>query len=331
MLEPSTSSSALPNTSHLPNNRPLSEHEQLLIRVSWLYYIAEYTQQKIADRMGLSRIKVNRLLQQAKDTGIVDIRINGVNATYIDLEQQLCERYDLKDAVVVEDASTDEARYRSLAKGLANWLMPRLSPDIKVGLSIGRTLARLPDALQPMSSNSLFVEVMSGAGSHTGSFEKYNVTSRVAEITGGRASYFHAPTVVSSRELKQSLLKEKMMKEAFQHARACDITLQSAGSIKDGALLRQYGYISDADLKKLRANGAVGDILGTYINAEGKAVKSPLDGRVMAMSLEDLKAIPFSVSVGGLDKAEVFAAALKGKIFNVLITDHATALTLLND
>jgi DNA-binding transcriptional regulator LsrR (DeoR family) len=44
--------------------------------VASLYYQQNLTQQEIGDRLGLSRIKINRLLKLAVSSGIVQVTIN---------------------------------------------------------------------------------------------------------------------------------------------------------------------------------------------------------------------------------------------------------------
>jgi DNA-binding transcriptional regulator LsrR (DeoR family) len=308
-----------------------SEDERLLVRISWLYYVEELTQQQIGDRLGLSRIKVNRLLSQARRAGIVEIRINAAFSLHVEMEHKLCTLYNLRDAVIVPDTSPGESTYLALAQGVSDWLTPRLNEDLKIGLSIGRTISHLPLVFRSdQKVNCTFVETMGGAANYTGSFEQYNVISRMAELAGGRASYFYAPTIVSNPEVRQTLLAEESIDQALEMARNCDIVIQSAGSIQDGALLREYNHITNDDLEDLRQRGAVGDVLCQYIDAQGNALPGPVDGRVVSLTLDDLRQIPWSVGVGGIDKFEVIRAALRGSIFNVLITDVSTARLLID-
>ena len=104
-------------------------HARLLVRIALMYYIDGHTQKEIGERLGHSRIKVNRLLQEAKEVGIVEININTPPGVYAHLEQALCNRYGLHDAVVVPvpEAGSGESTYLALAGGAAGWLADRLA------------------------------------------------------------------------------------------------------------------------------------------------------------------------------------------------------------
>ncbi len=153
----------------------------------------------------------------------------------------------------------------------------------------------------------------------------------MAELVGGQASYWSAPTVVSNRELYRMLMNETQVAEALERARRCDIALQSIGTVNEEALLYKAGYLTAEDMAVMRAAGAVGDVLGRFIDRDGEPVPNPLEERILALSLDDLRAIPWSVCVaGGPDKVDAIFAAVRARIFNVLITDAVTARMLLS-
>lgn len=313
------------------NQLPNEDHEfQQLVRISWLYYMEGLTHREIADRMGLSRVKVTRLLQQARNTGLVQIQIKGANSQFLQLEQALCKAFNLRDAMVVMETEPDRPLYRMLAQGAAGWLTTRLQSGMQVGLSLGRTMSFLPDAFRSMSLNDCsFTEIIGGASDGTSSFESYSVASRLAELVGGQAHYIYAPTIVSSKELRAMLLNEKSVAEALERARQCDITLQSVGTLDKDSLLYQKGYLTPTDLEMMQQAGAVGDVLCRYIDINGQQVVNPLTQRAMALSLEDLKNIPWNVCVaGGVKKLDIILGALRTGVFNVLITDAGVAQTL---
>jgi len=324
-----TRSSSGVNGPEIEDERDLRQ----LVRICWLYYMEGLTQKEIGERLNLSRIKVNRLLQHARSTGVVQITIQGPDTQFVAQEQALCAKYGLRDAVVVMDTENGAAQYRRLAEGASDWLMARLAPGMSVGLSLGRTISCLPEVFKPANTvDCSFTEIIAGASDHTGTFRSYNVTSRMAELVGGQASYWYAPTVVSSRELYHMLLKEAPVAEALERARHCDIALQSVGALDRDALLYKAGYLNDADLEAIKEAGVVGDVLGHFVDCDGEPVPNHLDERILSLSLEDMRQIPLNVCVaGGPAKFEVIRAVMRAGLFNVLITDAATAHALLAD
>lgn len=307
------------------------EELRLITRAAWLYYMQGLTQTEVADELNCSRIKVTRLISRAKGLGIVDIRINQPPGFFVDLEHQLISQYNLRDAVVTLDVPNGEPLRRALARAAVEWLTPNLNGERVVGISMGRTLAHFPEMIEPgQKTGTTFIEVMGASDSVNSGFSSYAVISRMAQLYGGQARLLDVPTFVSSQSIRDLLMGEKQIAERFEIARSCDILMTSVGTVDKDALLHQIGYISDEILQQLQKHKAVGDLLGHFIDQKGRPVSSPLDGRLMAVQLEDLKRIPYSVLVsGGQNKIQAMKAALLGNYVNVLITDVTTAQQLL--
>src|SRR5438132_9754874 len=79
----------------------IDRDEQLATRAAWLYFVAGLTQAQVAKKLGLNRIRVNRLLAEARDRGLVQIRITGRLADCVALEDRLVKRFGLSEAIVV--------------------------------------------------------------------------------------------------------------------------------------------------------------------------------------------------------------------------------------
>jgi DNA-binding transcriptional regulator LsrR (DeoR family) len=309
------------------------EEERLCTRVAKFYYEGELTQQEIARKLGISRIKVHRILNRAREMGIVEIKIHHPkNDAFIEQEHEIALRYDLRDVVIVPMPEHGETLYGNLAKGAARWLAGKLEPNIRVGLGLGRTISHLPRYFHvQQKTDCVFMEVVGGAYENSGGIAKYNITSKMAEIAGGRAELLYAPNMVSNPDLRNSLVSEPGIAEALAHARKCDIVLQSVGTVDETAILLIEDRISLDEIHSLQEAGAVGDALGHYFDRHGKPVSTFLDDRVIGISLDDLQAIPWSVVVaGGTEKHAAIRAALEGNYFSVMVTDAETADYLLS-
>ena len=53
--------------------------EALMAKAAWYYYFEGMTQQQISDRIGISRIRVIRLLEQARQTGMIQFSLRRGN------------------------------------------------------------------------------------------------------------------------------------------------------------------------------------------------------------------------------------------------------------
>jgi len=311
-----------------------SDDIRLMARVAWLYYMESLTQQQIGQQLGLSRMKINRLLQQARNQGIVQISVNiPGDDSYFPQEQALCRKFGLRDAVVVPAADPGEPLYLALAQGTADWLTPQLKDDMCIGMGYSRTVSHLPQVFRPTSHvDCVFTEVVGGMSDGNGSFGSYNVTSKMAELVNGRVVYLYAPSIVSTKGACDALLQEASIAKAMERARNCDILLHGIGPVDTSALMYIRKHFDEADLHKLRDLGAVGDALGRYFNVDGQPLDLPINDRIIGLTLEDVRKIPISVIVaGGMEKVPVLRAAIRGKLLNVLITDAATAQALLEE
>jgi lsr operon transcriptional repressor len=305
--------------------------DESLVRIAWLYYMENLTQAEIAERLNMSRIKITRYLKQARDKGIVQINIQSNNSSVLELESALSNRYNLKDVKVVMSAEPRQTLQRLLAKGASEWLVPRLESGITIGLGLSRTLSYMPEFFRPKRKILCdFTDIIGGVTGPASTMISLNITSQMAEICGGRPFRLLAPSVVSSKQAYEIILSEPVLNEVFQKAHNCDILFQSCGGVDLDALLYENKSLAPETLKVLSDNGAVGDILGHFLDIEGNPVKVPYDELIISISLEALQKVHLGVLVaGGLEKARTIHAALKAKYFNVLITDENTAREVL--
>jgi len=305
-------------------------NNDLLIRVAWLYYIERLTQQEIGDRLHLPRVKVTRLLDRARDEGIVEIRI-AKPTTHLELERDLRQQFGLQDALVVPTPLNGERLRGALAEAAAGYLQALFRPGLVIGLGMGRTLAEIPDYIEPRGgSGCTFVEMVGGAGRADLGFDTYNVSWRLAERCGGMAIHVYAPVVVESEQARAALLQDQQNVSALEQAAQSHVGLVGIGPVDDDMLLCQLGYCDVRSTNDLRARGAVGDILGHFFDLQGRPVPAAVDSRIIGLSLDQLRAIPTTIAVaGGLEKTEAILGALRGHYVTVLITDTQTAQAVL--
>jgi DNA-binding transcriptional regulator LsrR (DeoR family) len=309
----------------------ISSNDDLLVRIAWLYYMDNLTQAEIADRLNMSRIKITRFIKQAREKGIVQINIQSNNFSMLELEAALCNRYDLKDVKVVMSVAPRQSLQRLLARGASEWLVPRLESGITIGLGLSRTISYMPEFFKPKRKIMCdFTDIIGGITGPASSVISMNITSQMADICGGKPFRLLAPSVVSSKQAYEIILSEPILNEVFQKAQHCDILFQSCGGVDPDGLLFENKSLRAETLKTLSDNGAVGDVLGHFIDIDGNPVKVPYDELIISISLEALQKVHLGVLVaGGSEKTKTIHAALKAKYFNVLITDENTAREVL--
>lgn len=305
---------------------------RLMVKAAWLHFKEDLTQGQIANRLGISRIKVNRLIHQAKTSGIVDVIIKAPIPTFNEIEELLVKKYNLEDAVVVMDTDLGAAMYRALAQGTADWLVNQISPNIDIGLSLGRTLSYLPEAYFPSLKISCnFIDIIGNIKDYNRFFGSYNVTARMAERFGGQALRLNAPTLVSSPQALQVIKNEPYIKDVLDRARKAEIILLSCGPVDQSMLLYIHNFISLSEVADLKKRGAIGDVLTHFLDVDGNPIETEIEERVVALTLEEIKRIPKRVLIAaGNEKIPVMRIVLQKGIFNILITNKKSAQAVLN-
>ena len=80
--------------------------KQTEVRAAWLYFMEGLTQAEIARRLGTTRLRINRILVDARRNGLVGITLNSELASCVEVEQQLIRDFKLKAAIVVPTPKT---------------------------------------------------------------------------------------------------------------------------------------------------------------------------------------------------------------------------------
>lgn len=306
----------------------MDTEEQLQTRVAWYYYIGNLTQQQIANRIGISRVRVNRLLAVCRENGLVQITINGKLAACVELEHALVERYSLKDAVVVPTPENPEYLRDAIGVGAGTYVSTRIRDGDTIGVGWGRTLLSVLRSVQGRSHRSLSVVSLLGGLSHCSGINTFEIVSDFADLFDADCHFFAAPVFASSEEARDLILQQEAIRETYERARNADMAILTLGDLVD-SLIVTYGLHDTQELDSVRAAGAVGDIIGHFVDAYGAPVNHPLNGRAVALGLEDLRRIKqVVVASGGLHKLEVTRAALRGSYVSVLVTDEVTARRL---
>jgi lsr operon transcriptional repressor len=308
--------------------------EDLITRIAWLYYKEKLTQQQIAERVFLSRQKVQRLLEKARDLEIVQFTVKHSFVNLMSVETAIRQRYGLQDAVVVPSNTSDrEVRSRAFAIAGAGYLERKLATLQKctLGIGWGNTTASLANYFEPKTVSG-HIEIVSLIGNLmlNVSMNPYIMAEKMARKLHAPFYSIWAPAIAQTRERAEVFKSEPWIKEVLDIGQRADIILISIGEASESASLFKMGYLSQADLRRLIGKGAVGDILCRYFDAQGEFVNDDVHDRVIGIPTEvfsDERKLIIGVA-GGEGKIAAIRAALLKKYINVLITDEATATAL---
>lgn len=304
--------------------------EQLATRAAWLYFVAGLTQAQIGKKLGINRIRVNRLLAQAREQGMVQIRITGRLADCVALENKLIERFGLDQAIIVP-TPPDAALIRHVIGAAAgSALAERLKDGMSVGVGWGRTLRLSLRSVPRRPLRRVSVVSLMGGLTRGAAVNPHETASHLADLIDAQCYYIAAPALADSEATRDLLAQQPMIKDVFERLRQLDLVLVSAGGLAPNSTINQVDLISTADAESLKQAGAVGDLCAHWLDVNGRLVDHPLNKRAVGLSPLDLKSVPcVIVASGGTDKVEVLHGALKGGMVDILITDEVTASGIL--
>jgi len=306
----------------------------LVTKIARMYHEQGLRQPEIAERLHLSQSRVSRLLKEAVALRVVRTVVIPPPGVHPELEEAVRDRYGLRDVVVVDTSSDDDASViKALGAAGAAYLETTLVASDRVGLSSwSATLLATANAMSPRTvrTASEVVQVIGGVGNPSAQVEATRLTDRFARVTGGEPKFFHAPGVVGSQAARDALMEDPYIRELCAEWKNLSVLLAGIGSLNPSTLLAASGnVVPEAELALLREAGAVGDVCLRYFDADGDPVLTELNSRVVGISTEELRAVPRKVGIaGGGRKFEAIRAAVLGKWIDVLITDVAIARRL---
>ena len=317
----------------MPGFDDLSHDEfELLGRISHRYYVDGLTQEALAREFALSRPKVQRLLDRARVTGVVDIRISAPPWLHLDLERGLRDRFGLEDVIVASARPDPAAQRDEVARAAARYLERRLGDGTVVAVSHGRDTGEVPRHFRPARRvQATFVSAMGGSP-HADSPTNPNAIARgLADRSGGQALELYAPAFVESVEMRDQLLRQAAVAETLRIAAGASIALIGIGGTDDACTMVRTGCFSLEEIRRLRLAGAVGDMLGNYVDVNGTRLESPETARIVGLSIEALHEIGTVVAlVSESEKPFAILGALRSGVIDVLVVDEANARFLLD-
>ena len=301
----------------------------VLTRVAWLYYVEQLSQREIADRLRLSRVKVTRLLQRARDEHVVEVRITTANEPCLATERQLMERFGLRDAMVVP-SDGGERLPQYLGQAAAMYLERVLHDNDVLGVGSGATLSEIPRHIRRgRQPDCVVVELIGGLSRTARSINPYDCSWRLAEALEARSEHLQVPAMVESAAIARNLLEDTVTRSALDRAARCDIAIVGIGQM-DSPIRASMDYVPPEAIATLAAAGAVGDILLRFYDLSGKPVSAGFDDQVIGLTQDQLRKVPLVIGVaGGPEKTQAITGALRGRLVDVIVCDQPTARAVL--
>ena len=293
-----------------------------LVKASWYYYSEGLTQQEIADKLKISRLKVSKMIEEAKRKKLIQFVVPIHYRERLELEEALCNRYDLDDVFLVPCAN-DHNTNEILGKGAAIYLNSLIQDDVFLNFGYGETLNHLLSYLSVISENHLsIVSLTGGVAMYLPKVNAINANTVLNLIP--------APLVLKSKQTVDIFLKEQSVLDIINLTKLAKYSVVGIGELSTESTIIKQGILSKYDIMGLKGQGAVADILMHFIDQDGNLITSEMEQRIISTPLKNLKNIENVIAVaGGLKKIEAIKAALRTNLFSRLITTIPTAEKLL--
>lgn len=308
------------------------QEKRQLVKVSSMYYHDGLTQAQIAQKLGVSRPVISKLLQRAKDEGIVKIYIKDESVHTVELERQLEQYFGLSDAVVVpNNGLSEEMAKREVGQAGASYISNNIKDVKSIGISWGETLAHLVQEYPyERREDVTVVPLEGGMGVKQVQIHANQLANDLAKKLQSTCTYLYAPAIVETEELKERLMGMEDVQTVLEIGRNVDVALIGIGNPYANSTLMRLGYLQEHDLTQLREVGTIGDIGFRFFDENGVPINDSLNTKVIGITLAEFQKIKKVIAVvEGQHKVESILGALKGKFIDVLITDELTASAII--
>lgn len=310
-----------------------AEHQELLANVASLYYEKELSQNEIGKLMGLSRVKIYRLLKEARENQIVQISIMWPIERDTQLENELAHAFNLDKTLVFNSGMMKyDAALRSLGQMVARYLEVTLKDGMTMAINLGQSTYEVINAIRPGFQATVNVaQVMGSVLLAINDLDSSSLGRKLAQKLGGQFYNLPSPIMANSIEAAAMLRDQPMIKKALNIARQADITLVGIGGVApDFSHYVKDDLIPAEELIRLGKEGVVGDISGKFITRSGELYDCIYNKTIIGLSLDELRRIPNTIAVAmGRHKIMAVLGALRTGVVNTLCTDNRMANELI--
>lgn len=299
-------------------------------RVAWLYFTGGLTQQEIASRLGLTRLKVNKIIGQVQADGLVQIDVRLPLLDCVSLAEEVGERYGLVDVVVVPDIDDYMEQKRVIGEAAGAMAAALIAgQDFGIGIASGRTLSFAVRTIPAKPHPRSWVVGLTGGVTRSSGTNTFEVATSFARRLSVECHYLTAPIYCATAESREALLLNDELTDVLARTEIADFAMTSCGSLAQDTTLTHIRAVKD-HLDDILRLGAVGELMGCFLDMDGRPIDHFLNESVIALNPDKLKLKPYSILVsGGTDKIQIIRAILRGGYVNRLVTNESVARALL--
>lgn len=304
-----------------------------ILKAARLYYEENLTQQEIAKRLNISRVKVYRMLMKAREEGIVNIELNAPKQDFSKIEIAVENTYKIQECNIVPASDSTDILYGAMGDCLSTVLERDLKDGMKIGFGWGNTVRGVvARSSMPKRENITVLPTIGGLGIADEQIHANSIATLAARKIGGQAFLLNCPAILDSPTSRKNFLEESSVQTITNQFPYLDITIVPIGYIGYDITMKKSDRISDEDIDYFTGLGIVGDINSNFIDIDGNPVDNNVQERIINVSLDTLKNNSLTIALcAGNKKIDATRASLRAGIVNILITDSMIGEHLISE
>jgi DNA-binding transcriptional regulator LsrR (DeoR family) len=303
------------------------QRDSLLSKIARLYYVEDFNQKAISDKLNISLATVSRNLSRAKEKGIVEIVIHDTRSTESQLEINIEKQFSLKECIVTRSYEKSENTLNEAGYAVSDVLSRLLNPGDTFGVSWGETLRAVAENLmidRPRDVN--VIPIIGAMGELETGIYPNAIAASFAQKLGGKSYLINAPAVLDNKKIRESIEQDRNFSGIRSWWDKLSAAIISVSTIDKTASVARHGIFNIRELTQLRELGVACASNFNFIDESGNSVITEIDDRMIKINIDELRKIRDVIVVAcGVEKAEPIRAALYGNFVDILIVDHETA------
>ncbi|MDA9658135.1 winged helix-turn-helix transcriptional regulator [bacterium] len=296
---------------------------------AWLYYVARLNQNEIAKKIGLSKMRVHRLIAFAEKKGFVKTFVEGGFDQTFKYENALKDKYQLKICEVVPNEDQNSDPLEMLGAAGARFIMNQINENniSEFGIGTGNTISAIAKWLPKINQKIDFITLNGSLTSHN-SIQTETAINQISYKTSGECYNVGMPLMLVSVEQKKVVENISFIKEIMEKAANTKVKILGVGGLFDSSQIVRSKIFSAKSIEKLKKAGALGDVAGNFFDKNGELITIKETQKIFSVNIDSFKKSTTVLVAGGSEKTAQIRSVLKSGLFKGLITDEETSKQL---
>ncbi len=300
--------------------------KDILVEVAVMYYLEGKTQSEISKELFMSRPKVSRLLNKARETNIVDIKINYESDSFARIKRAISRYFGVENVIVVKTMKNENDTIQEIGKAAASELKYHLKDNMTIGMSWGRTVRKTVDAFKNKSFKNIEVVELFGAVNYRDDQpEMLSICYDFSKKINGIFYPLPAPVFIDDGDVRKALINNRMIKTTLDKSDTCDLIITGLGVVNSKLPQKLWDtYVDEYAQETIISSGGIGYLCARFFDKNGEFIKHKFNDNVIGIQVESIQRNKMFLVAGGVSKYKAIYAFLKGGNVNTLVSDDET-------